>query len=380
MTTRFFITLFLTIIGIHSSLLWAKNDAATKHQLEDVKVEIKNLSDGVSTDKASQAELFKQLKQQSKTISNLNKTLLELANQLKQQAAELMAIKQQQKQQQHYRDVEITALNKQIVAAYVASQPSFVNVLLSQQDPASLSRSSVYFHYFHQARQQQLIAIGTLLKTLTDNQKILLTAQKKQQKLYARQQQQQHSLKEQAQRRQQILRALDQKIADQDSRLALLRQQETSLHALLQSLGKTKENTALYKAFAKRTGSLVWPIKGKVLARYGSTRKAGKLKWQGIVIASPSGNEIIASASGRVVFSDWLRGFGLLMIIDHGDQYMTLYGNNETLLKQVGDNVVTGELIAQSGDKGVHQYAGLYFEIRHKGDPKNPLKWLDRKS
>jgi septal ring factor EnvC (AmiA/AmiB activator) len=98
------------------------------------------------------------------------------------------------------------------------------------------------------------------------------------------------------------------------------------------------------------------------------------------MIASPSGKNVVASAPGRVVFSDWLRGFGLLMIIDHGDQYMTLYGNNETLLKQVGDNVVSGELIAQSGDRGIRQYAGLYFELRHRGNPRNPLKWLSKKS
>lgn len=377
-TTRFFIAFFVAIIGSHSGLLWAKNDAATEQQLKDVKVEIKNLSDDVSTDKASQAALFQQLKQQSKTISKLNKNLLELEHQLTQQAAELLEIKQQQQQQQHSQDVELSALNKQILAAYATSQPHFVKVLLSQQDPASFSRSSVYFHYFHQARQQQLIAIGTLLKNLTDSQKRLLAAQTKQQKLYARQQQQQRSLKEQAQQRQQTLRALDQKIADQDSRLALLRQQQAALQTLLHSLGKTKANITAHDAFSKRAGSLVWPVKGKVLARYGSTRKAGKLKWQGIMIASPSGKAVVATAPGRVVFSDWLRGFGLLMIIDHGDQYMTLYGNNETLLKQVGDNVVTGEHIAQSGDKGIRKYAGLYFEVRHKGDPKNPLKWLDK--
>lgn len=380
MAIRFFISIIVTIISLHSHLSWAKDDAATAQQLKDVKIAIKNLSDDVSTDKASQSELFQQLKQQSKTISKLNKMLLELKYQLRQKAAELIEIKQQQQQQQHSQDLELTALNKQILAAYTTSQPNFVKVLLNQQDPASFSRSSVYFHYFHQARQQQLIAIGTLLKNLTESQKTLMAAQKQQQQLYQQQQQQQQILKEQAQQRQQTLRALDQKIVGKDSRLALLREQETSLQNLLQSLGNTKSNTNLHQAFAKRAGSLVWPIKGKVLAHYGSNRKAGKLKWQGIMIASPSGKKVVASAPGRVVFSDWLRGFGLLIIIDHGDQYMTLYGNNETLLKQVGDNVVTREHIAQSGDKGIRQYASLYFEVRHQGKPKNPLKWLDRKS
>ncbi|NOQ93028.1 MAG: peptidoglycan DD-metalloendopeptidase family protein, partial [Methylophaga sp.] len=165
---------------------------------------------------------------------------------------------------------------------------------------------------------------------------------------------------------------------------AFLREQEKSLHSLFDSLSKpakvnTNKTVSAPPSFAKRAGSLAWPIKGKVLARYGSSRNLGKLTWQGILISTPAGKNIVASAPGRVVFADWLRGFGLLVIIDHGDQYMTLYGNNETLLTKVGDSVSTGDWIAQSGDKGIHQHAGLYFEIRHKGSPTNPLKWLGKK-
>ncbi len=380
MVARYF--LFTLFACLSSTALWAAKDPAAVQQLEDVKTEIHNLSENVATDKSSQSELFQQLKQQSRAVSKLNRTLLELKRQIQQQAIKLTQIEKRQQQEQRSHAFELTALNKQIRAAYNTSQPNFVKVLLSQQDPASFSRSSVYFHYFNQARQQQLTDINAVLQSLTVDQKALLAAQKKQQQLYNQQQQKQQSLQQKTQQRQATLAALDKKIASQDARLALLKEQEKSLQSLLQSLNKPKANsstnTNTHKAFAKRVGSLTWPVKGKVLARYGSTRKLGKLKWQGIMIASPSGKDIVASAPGRVVFSDWLRGFGLLMIIDHGDQYMTLYGNNETLLKQVGDNVVSGELIAQSGDKGIRQYAGLYFELRHKGNPRNPLKWLGR--
>jgi len=127
-------------------------------------------------------------------------------------------------------------------------------------------------------------------------------------------------------------------------------------------------------------GSLTWPKKGKLLAHYGSPRNLGKLTWQGIMIAASSGDKIIAVAPGRVVFADWMRGFGLLLIIDHGDQYMTLYGNNESLLKRVGDEVGTSDLIAYSGEQDVRQQVGLYFEIRYKGSPANPMKWLRKQS
>ncbi len=378
MFARYF--LFFVVISPLSSSLWAANDPATVQQLENVKTEIQNLAKKVASDKQSQTELFQQLKQQSRAISKLNRSLIEITQQIKQNSIALKQIEKRVLQQQRSRQVELTALNKQIRAAYNTSQPNFVKVLLSQQDPASFSRSSVYFHYFNQARQQQLSDINTILQNLTNDQKSLLAAQKKQQQLYERQQQKKQSLQQQSQQRQATLAALDKKITSQGSRLALLQEQEQALESLLQSLNKPQkaQHTTTYKAFAKRAGSLTWPVKGKLLARFGSNRKLGKLRWQGIMIATPAGKDVVASAPGQVVFADWLRGFGLLMIIDHGDQYMTLYGNNETLLKQVGDNVVSGELIAQSGDRGIRHYAGLYFELRHKGNPKNPLKWLSK--
>jgi septal ring factor EnvC (AmiA/AmiB activator) len=125
---------------------------------------------------------------------------------------------------------------------------------------------------------------------------------------------------------------------------------------------------------------LLWPVNGKVTARYGSKRNIGTLKWQGIVIDAKAGKDVKATAAGEVVFADWLRGFGLLMIVDHGEEYMTLYGNNESLFKQAGDHVEMGEIIAQSGEQGIRGISGLYFELRHKGNPTNPLNWLKKKS
>jgi len=361
----------------------AKDDS--QQQLKEVESEIQTLSQDVSKNKASQAELFSQLKLQSRAVSNLNRGLLELKQKIKQQNTELNQLEQQVKQQHSSHNDQLSALNEQVRTAYIHGQPSFLKILLNQQDPAMLSRSTSYYHYFHQARQQQLINITDTLNNLSEQQKSLFSAQKTQQRLYKQQKEKQASLDKKAKQRQATLQLLETKITDQDSRLAFLHEQEKSLHSLLNSLNKPVSNKAinsipLQSSFAKRVGALSWPVKGKILARYGSSRNLGKLTWQGILIAAPAGNDIVASAPGQIVFADWLRGFGLLVIIDHGDQYMTLYGNNETLLKQVGDTVMTGELIAQSGDKGVRQHAGLYFEIRHKGSPTNPLKWLSKKS
>ena len=376
---RFHISLYLLIV---CSTVSAKQDS--EQQLQAVKTEIQTLNQDVSKNKASQAELFKELKQQSRSVSDLNRNLLKLKQDIKLQDQELERLEQKLDHQHSSHTEQLLALNKQIRTAYTHGQPSFLKVLLNQHDPATLSRSTAYFHYFHQARQQQLVDITETLGNLTADQKKLFSAQKIQQSLYKKQKQEQTALNKQTQQRKATLTLLDAKISGQDSRLTYLHEQEKTLHSLLNSLknppkDKVTNTTPTSTSFAKRAGSLSWPIKGKILARYGSSRKVGKLTWQGIMIGAPAGNNIVASSSGQVVFADWLRGFGLLVIIDHGDQYMTLYGNNETLLKQVGDRVKTGDIIAQSGDKGVRQHAGLYFEVRHKGSPTNPLKWLRKK-
>jgi len=373
----------MLILLTQCAVALAKDDS--KQQLQNVKSEIQTLSQDVSKNKASQTALFSQLKQQSHAVSNLNKGLLELKQKIKHQNAELKQLERQLKQQHSSHNEQLSALNEQVRTAYINGQPSFLKILLNQHDPATLSRSTSYFHYFHQARQQQLINITDMLNNLSQEQKALFAAKKVQQKLYSQQQDKQNKLNQKTQQRQLTLKLLDAKISDQDSRLVFLHEQEKSLHTLLSSLNKPVSNKAnnsnpIQSSFAKRAGALPWPIKGKILARYGSSRNLGKLTWQGILISASAGNDILASAPGQIVFADWLRGFGLLVIIDHGDQYMTLYGNNETLLKQVGDTVMTGDLIAQSGDKGVRRHAGLYFEVRHKGSPTNPLKWLSKKS
>ncbi len=376
MVRRFALALF--VWGL-STTSWANTDSAQR--LENVQAEIQSLSKSLDESKKNRAELQQQLEKQSKAVSDLSRSLHDLAQQLKQKDQELKRLEQEQQQYRQSHAKQLTALGSQLRAAYLNAGPNYLKVLLSQHEPAKLSRSSTYFHYFHQARQQQLDGITASLKTLTHNRQTLLTAQQQQQKLYQQQQIQQQQLQQKNQQRLATAKQLDLKMNQQGARVASLREQEQSLQALLQSIAKqAKPVVDSNQAFAKRKGSLPWPVNGKVITHYGSSRNLGKLTWQGIMINAPSGREIISTAPGRVVFSDWLRGFGLLLIIDHGDKYMTLYGNNQSLLKAVGDTVNTGDLIALSGDQGIRQYTGLYFELRHQGNPTDPTKWLAKQS
>ncbi|MDF1588206.1 MAG: peptidoglycan DD-metalloendopeptidase family protein [Gammaproteobacteria bacterium] len=369
---------------------FAGAEATTTQRLENVQTEIKSLSKELGDTKASKNALYQQLKTQSQAASKLKRDLYKLDQSIKEQAEKIKILQTQYDQQQQAHSKQLNALNKQLRAAFTNAQPNYLKVLLNQHDPAKLSRSSTYFHYFHQARQQQLASINETLVTLSSQQHELKTAQQDQQELYKQRQHQQTQLEQKNQQRLITLNQLDQKLDAQSTRISALREEEQSLQAVFKSLQEKQEkktttqlistSSKAHQNFASLKGALPWPIKGKVTARYGSARNLGKLTWQGIMIDAPSGKEVNASAAGQVVFSGWLRGFGLLIIVDHGDKYMSLYGNNQSLLKEVGDTVEAGELIALSGDKGIRQHAGLYFEIRHKGSPTNPSQWLGKQS
>ena len=393
--------------------LEAGGDSAQR--LDSVRDEIEDLSADLSQKKASREEMYAQLKEQSRKVSELNRELRSLEqqiaekNQTLKQLREVAGIKEAEQNQQ------LDALYDQMRAAYINAEPSYLEMLLNQQDIATISRGSTYFRYFHEARKAQLESINQVLTQLNEEQKAILLAQQSLEVAKEEQLIKQQALQQETDKRKATLAALDKTISGQDARLAALKEEESNLQALLDRLAREREQQIARKKaaqekaarekaqqqqpktapaetksaaiappqkpntpFSRLTGKLNWPVSGKVLARYGSPRNLGKLKWQGIVIDSPTGNDVRATAAGRVVFADWLRGFGLLVIVDHGEQYMTLYGNNETLLKQAGDTVNAGEVIAQSGEQGIRGLTGLYFEIRHRGAPTNPLKWLSR--
>jgi septal ring factor EnvC (AmiA/AmiB activator) len=132
--------------------------------------------------------------------------------------------------------------------------------------------------------------------------------------------------------------------------------------------------------FQSLRGSLLWPCQGPILQHFGALRTGGKYQSQGIMIAAEQGDPVRAVFYGRVAFANWLRSYGLLLIVDHGDGYMTLYGHNQSLFREVGDWVNTGEIVAQAGNSGGHQQVGVYFELRYQGEPTNPLSWLMKPS
>ena len=358
-------------------------ESSSAKKLEAVRSEISELDKTLSLNKKTKAELQQQLKKQSLKVSEISREL----NQIKQSIAvkddELLNLQQQLGVTQKQQTKQLEALNQQIRSAFMNAQPSYLKILLSEQSPERVSRSNTYYRYFHTARQQQLETLHTTLQNLTEQEKAVYAVKRNLDELEQQQLSQQEAFKQQTVERERTLAALNKKISGQDAQLAALKEEEKNLQSLLDSLAKKaakrpppSKTVKPSERFSSLSGKLQWPLSGKILASYGSQRNLDKLSWKGILIASEKGTSVKASAEGRVVFADWMKGFGLLIIIDHGEQFMTLYGNNDSLLKSTGDTVSAGEVIAQSGDQGVRQTAGLYFEVRHKGSPTNPMQWL----
>jgi septal ring factor EnvC (AmiA/AmiB activator) len=177
------------------------------------------------------------------------------------------------------------------------------------------------------------------------------------------------------QERKNTLRAINKELLNSKQLLAKLVAEEENLVVALQRIATLSQQSAELVGLKKLKRKLSWPIKGKISHSFGS-RKQGYLKWKGILLAAPVGKQVKAIHNGTVLFSDWLKGYGLVTVLDHGAGYMSLYGHNQALLKSVGDRVETGEPIALVGQSGGQSQSGLYFEIRRDGQAVNPKAWF----
>ncbi|AFJ03147.1 Periplasmic septal ring factor with murein hydrolase activity EnvC/YibP [Methylophaga frappieri] len=355
-----------------------------KKELESVRSEMDSLNADLQADKQSRASLATQLAEQNKKIDQLDRDIHQTQDAIAKQNQHIAGLEQKMGKQTEAQQAQLDALYQQLRAAYRHAQPSYLKILLNQHDPALISRHHQYYRYFHQARQTQLSQIEHQLASLSQEQKTVFAAQKDLFALQENQAQQQALLEAQREQRQQTLAKLDNQISDKSSRLNALQQQEKALQSLLEKLRKQpppapkKAPEKPIPSFSGQSGSLLWPADGKLLARYGASRNIGKLRWKGIMISAESGSQVQASAAGRIVFADWMQGYGLLIIVDHGQQFMTLYGHNDSLLKSTGETVNAGEPIALSGQQRERQMTGVYFEVRQKGQPTDPLKWLQK--
>lgn len=352
-------------------------------ELERLQQQIRTLTRQRNRVRNRYDEIQQELRLTEQAISNTVRELRRLDRQLGQQKKELRRLQRQQQElrQQLARQRELLA--RQVRAAYMIGRQEYLKLLLNQQDPATLGRAMTYYRYFNAAR---LARIGEVNDTLQELARVSADITEKTRTLNdLRETRQAHKtgLETTFRKRQAVIASLEREIRTRDQQLERLQQDEKHLQELLQAIETALPDDLTApgsQSFASLRGKLGWPVQGKVRNLFGRSRYQGRLKWNGVMIDARAGNTVRAVARGRVAYADWLRGYGLLIIIDHGDGYMSLYGHNQSLYKEVGDWVEANEAIAGVGDSGGQSNPGLYFEIRHNGKPSNPARWCSRRS
>lgn len=269
-------------------------------------------------------------------------------------------------------------LGQTLRSIYYGGRQSDLKLVMNQENPATVARMLYYQQRIADSRQTAISSYRSDLRLLASSMTALKLAgealDREQEQLAA----QTRKLSELLELRKQSLAALDAEIASQAARRERLEADRNTLEALLRRIDEATASIPrpdTGQAFATLQGQLPWPAQGRLLSQFDDPYGDGSLRRQGVVIEDSAGNPVQAIHSGRVVFADWLRGYGLLTIVDHGDGYMSLYGYNQSLAKAAGDWVNAGEILARVGNSGDQSLDGVYFEIRHNGRPVNPLRW-----
>lgn len=326
----------------------------------------------------------RQLQQAEQQLQAADKAIAEAASQVRnttarkarlQQESDTLTTQRQALEQQLQQQQQLLAA--QIKSAYSLGQHDYSRLILNQQDVGQLERILTYYQYFNQARLAQL---AELTKTVSELEAIQQRLQLQQQQINAELTaltQQQQQLSQARVTQEASIKSLQQLLQQQGNQLSYLRQNETTLQNTINELRRLAERNRDLSGLTAGRGNYPWPLRGRVVQRFGQSRQGG-LAARGIIIQGVSGANVQSIASGRVIYADWLKGYGWVIVVDHGKGFMSLYGHNQGLLKQPGDNVERGEAIAQVGASGGQGEPGLYFEIRERGDAVNPLDWLGR--
>lgn len=356
------------------------DSGSEQKRLEEVRRKIEQLRGTLSGARDQQSRLRDELRASEVEIGEISRALKALDTEQRTKKTELARLQERRRDAGTALENQREALSQQIIAAYRMGREGQMKIIFNQQDPAQLGRMLTYYDHLNRARAERIGAIRTGLTQIDELERSMSAEQAALAALHAERSRQLAALDTTRQTRRQTLARVDSEIKSQEQQLAALTQDERNLSELVERLREALRDMPVDLPdgvpFASLKGKLPWPVQGKVAARFGSTRQAAdKLTWHGTLIDADEGVEVRSIYNGRVVFADWMRGFGLLVIVDHGGGYMSLYGHNESLYKDVGEPVRKGETIATVGNSGGRGRAGLYFEIRHNGVPDNPATW-----
>ncbi len=374
-TFRLAILLLLGLFSLNSHFAMAdKPKAQTNQQLTDVQKEIAQQKLAISNVSKKRQKLENQLKQDDLAIARVAKNIETTTSKLKKAQIKLSELAKEKTSLTQKKRQQENVLAQQLRAAYSNGHHDYLKLLLNQEQTNEIQRTLTYYQYLNSARIKE---IESFQQTLVALQGVTIAHIDKKQELAElknTQLSQKLSFKASKKERSKTIVALNKDLLTNKQKLAKLEAEENNLVLALEKLAAVARAELTLNGLKKLRHKLRWPVKGRMTHSFGS-QKQGYLKWKGVLLSAPIGRQVKSIHNGTVLFSDWLKGYGLVTVIDHGNGYMSLYGHNQTLLKDVGDRVETGEPIALVGQSGGQQRSGLYFEIRHKGKAVNPKLW-----
>jgi len=371
---------------------------AAKEELQQLRSRIEALKKELANAEESKSEAADALKASERAISDANRKLAELEGQASDGNLALDELRRQSQRSAEAVRRQQTLQAQWLSQRYVSGVPEPLKLLLSGENPARIARDLHYYEHVLRARGEHIGRLRENLAQLHELETQTLEKMSELNAIAAEQAAQKRRLEQEKQARTRLLTRISRDIQRQRREIGTLKRDQDRLTQLIERLSRIIARTPRTKPapsaprlrnervpakmtdagpFDELKGRLALPVRGELMNRYGSPRSDGGLVWKGLFIAARSGEEVRAVAPGRVVFADWLRGFGNLLIVDHGDGYMSLYGYNETLYKQVGQTIAGGEVVAAVGNSGGSADSGLYFEMRHQGKPFDPLTWVN---
>lgn len=381
--TPFICSIFLlSCFSYNLALAADEANAAKATELEDIRTRIKDVETRIKSAQDETDKLQQELRENEVSTAKTLTRLHNIEANISKKNAELEALLLKQADHDAALKKEKEKLTHQIRSAYQVGRYDYIQLILNQEDPALVGRALAYYDYHNRARSER---IKQVKQTLVNLEKVQTTIKDESVELEELKSSYESKLSDFHQfraTRRNISTRLQKYIAEQGVELQTLQENERELGVLFQGLKKEKAVTIeMFEdmpPFNSLKGRLTWPVRGKLLKRYGAKKKGGDLKWQGVLIDAEAGTNVVSISTGKIVFADWFRNLGLLIIIDHGDGFMSLYGHNQNLLKNTGDWVLAGETIATVGDSGGQRDTALYFEIRKGAEPLNPSLWCKR--
>ncbi|PMO99692.1 peptidase M23 [Vibrio breoganii] len=363
------------LLCLSSSIFVSTPASASTEELKGVKGEITRQQKSLSQQQKELDKLQKQLKIDELSIAKASKNLAQTRTSLKRSEANLKAYDQQHQELLEKTQAQAAALQKLVKSYYMMHTNAKIESFLSHESTQDKDRISQYYQHLAKQRAEVITELQQTNAKLEQKNLQLIAEQQQIETLLAQQSDQLNKQRSSQTSRKSTVAKIKRGIAGDSAYLNELKRNEARLKAEIAKAAK--RNSVPMDGLAKQKGRLPWPVKGSVLHSYGS-KQSGQVNWKGMVINAQYEQPVKAVYPGTVVFADYLRGYGLVLLLDHGKGDMTLYGYNQVLTKKEGDKVTSGETIALAGDTGGQSRSSVYFELRRNSQTQNPRSWLTR--